>query len=86
MANPVIQVYSKEQCPYCANAKALLRSKRLKFEKTNVTSDVGTEQEMITRSQHRTVPQIFIDDCSIGGYDDLSQLNATSKLNQFFKY
>ena len=86
MGSPVIQVYSKEWCPYCAKAKALLRSKQLKFEEINVTSDAGAEQEMIARSQRRTVPQIFIDDRSIGGYDDLSQLNATSKLNQFFKY
>jgi alkyl hydroperoxide reductase subunit F len=82
MGSPVIQVYSKEWCPYCAKAKALLRSKQLKFEEINVTSDAVAEQEMVTRSQRRTVPQIFIDDRSIGGYDDLSQLNATGELDQ----
>jgi len=79
MSNPVIQTYSKEWCPYSAKAKALLRSKQLKFEEIDVTSDAGAEQEMIARSQRRTVPQIFIDDRSIGGYDDLSQLKATGE-------
>ena len=82
MGNPVVQIYSKEWCPYCAKAKALLRSKQLKYEEINVTSDAKAEQEMISRSQRRTVPQIFIDDRSIGGYDDLSQLNATGELDQ----
>jgi len=82
MDNHVIQIYSKEWCPYCAKAKALLRSKNLNYEEINVTSDAGAEQEMIARSQRRTVPQIFIDDRSIGGYDDLSQLNATGELDQ----
>ena len=82
MDNPIIQIYSKEWCPYCAKAKALLRSKQLKFEEINVTSDAEAEQEMISRSQRRTVPQIFIGERSIGGYDDLSQLNATGELDQ----
>ena len=77
-----IEVYSKEWCPYCAKAKALLRSKSLPYEEIDVTSDATGEQEMITRSRRRTVPQIFIDEKSIGGYDDLAQLNATGELDR----
>ena len=77
-----IVIYSKEWCPYCTKAKALLRSKQLEYEEIDVTVDAELEQQMIERSQRRTVPQIFIDDQSIGGYDDLAQLNATGELDQ----
>ena len=76
-----IEVYSKEWCPYCAKAKALLRSKQLDYEEIDITSDAEGEQAMVARAQRRTVPQIFIDDQSIGGYDDLAQLNATGELD-----
>ncbi|MEE8253978.1 MAG: glutaredoxin 3 [Nitrosomonadaceae bacterium] len=82
MSKAILKVYSKEWCPYCAKAKALLRSKQLEFEEVDVTSDVEAEQEMIKRSKRRTVPQIFIDERSVGGYDDLSQLNATGELDR----
>ena len=77
-----IEIYSKEWCPYCTKAKALIRSKNLEYEEIDVTSDAVRELEMIERSRRRTVPQIFIDDRSVGGYDDLSQLNATGELDQ----
>ena len=77
-----IEVYSKEWCPYCTKAKALLRSKQLEYEEIDITSDAEGEQEMIERSQRRTVPQIFIDEQSVGGYDDLAQLNATGELDR----
>ena len=77
-----IEVYSKEWCPYCAKAKALLRSKQLDYEEIDITSDAEGEQGMVARSRRRTVPQIFIDDQSIGGYDDLAQLNATGELDR----
>ncbi len=77
-----IEIYSKEWCPYCTKAKALLRSKELDYEELDITSDAEGEQEMINLSQRRTVPQIFIDKQSIGGYDDLAQLNATGALDQ----
>ena len=85
MSKAILKVYSKEWCPYCAKAKALLRSKQLEFEEVDVTSDAEAEQEMIKRSKRRTVPQIFIDERSVGGYDDLSQLNATGELDQLLK-
>jgi GrxC family glutaredoxin len=77
-----IEVYSKEWCPYCAMAKALLRSKHLEYVENDVTSNAEGEQDMIARSRRRTVPQIFIDDQSVGGYDDLAQLNAPGELDR----
>lgn len=77
-----IEIYSKEWCPYCTKAKALLRSKNLEYEEIDVTSDAARELEMVERSKRRTVPQIFIDDRSVGGYDDVAQLNATGELDR----
>ena len=79
---PNLEVYSKEWCPYCAKAKALLKSKGLFYQEINVTSDEALQQRMITRSGRRTVPQIFLDGVSIGGYDDLANLNATGELDK----
>lgn len=79
---PTLEVYSKDWCPYCAKAKALLKSKGLTYQEIDVTSDETLQQRMIARAGRRTVPQIFLDDVSIGGYDDLANLNATGELDQ----
>ena len=76
-----IEVYTTNNCPYCIQTKALLDAKNLSFEEINIESDPSLVKEMITRSKQRTVPQIFIDGQSIGGYDDLARLNASGKLN-----
>lgn len=77
-----VEVYSKEWCPYCAKAKSLLQSKGIKYIEIDITNDEQQEAKMVERSQRRTVPQIFIDSESLGGYDDLAQLNATGELDQ----
>ena len=77
-----IVIFSKEWCPYCAKAKALLRSKGLAFTDVDVTHDENLQREMVERSQRRSVPQLFIDGESIGGYDDLAVLNATGRLDE----
>lgn len=68
-----IEIYSKHWCPYCNEAKALLRTRRLEYIEIDITDDEAGEREMTERSKRQTVPQIFIDGQSIGGYDDLSQ-------------
>ena len=77
-----IEIYSKDWCPYCSKAKSLLKSKQLEYKEIDITSDPVQEEEMIQRANRRTVPQIFIDSESVGGYDDLAHLNATGKLDQ----
>ena len=80
MAN--IEIYSKDWCPYCKKAKALFKSKGLEFTEVNITSDLDEQERMISRSGRRTVPQIFIDDVAIGGYDDLAILNDRGELDR----
>ncbi len=77
-----IEVYSKEWCPYCAKAKALLDAKGLSYDVIDVTHDLAREREMIARSGRRTVPQIFVGGEPVGGYDDLAGLNATGELDR----
>jgi len=77
-----IEVYSKEWCPYCARAKVLLKTKGLAYREIDVTNDHDRESEMIQRSGMRTVPQIFIDGESVGGYDALASLNASGELDR----
>lgn len=75
-----IQIYSTQQCPYCVRAKTLLQARGLDFTETDVANDIEIMQEMIARSGKRTVPQIFIDGDPVGGFDELSRLNAAGKL------
>jgi len=77
-----IEIYSKDWCPYCNKAKSLLKSKQLEYQEIDITSDSVREEEMIQRANRQTVPQIFIDNESVGGYDDLAQLNAAGKLDE----
>jgi alkyl hydroperoxide reductase subunit F len=77
-----IEIYSKSWCPYCNKAKALLKAKGLDYTEIDTTHDEALEREMIERSNRQTVPQIFIDDESIGGYDDLARINATGELDR----
>ena len=74
-------IYTTSYCPYCTGAKALLRSKKIKFEEIDVTGDPERREEMERLSQQRTVPQIFIDGRPIGGYDDARRLDAQGELD-----
>lgn len=77
-----IEIYTKDWCPYCNRAKALLRSKGVSYTEIDITVNNTREQEMIRRSQRRTVPQIFINGASVGGSDDLLALNASGELDR----
>ena len=77
---PNIEVYSTPNCPYCVRAKTLLKSKNINFKEIDVSDDIESLQKMMKLSGLRTVPQIFINDKSIGGYDELAQLNADGEL------
>ncbi|MGH7794233.1 MAG: glutaredoxin 3 [Candidatus Binatia bacterium] len=77
-----VVIYITTYCPYCTAAKALLRSKGIAFEEVDVIHDPDRRMEMEERSQRRTVPQIFIDDRPIGGYDEARNLDFTGELDR----
>jgi glutaredoxin 3 len=76
-----VVIYTTNYCPYCTGAKALLRSKKVKFEEIDVTHDPEKRAEMERLSQRWTVPQIFIDGQPIGGFDDLNRLDLNGMLD-----
>jgi GrxC family glutaredoxin len=82
MDMPKIEIYTKDYCPYCTAAKELLKSKGVTYEEKDVIENLNFLDEMLARSEGRkTVPQIFINDKLIGGFDDLSALNKAGKLD-----
>jgi glutaredoxin len=64
-------VWSKNQCPFCDQAKKLLGSKGIEFEERNVSTDWTKEQLLEAVPTARTLPQIFLDDNYIGGFTEL---------------
>jgi len=83
MAN--IEIYTKETCPYCHRAKALLTRKHVVFQEIPIDGDADKREEMIKRSGRNTVPQIFIDGQHVGGCDDLHALDARGGLDPLLK-
>ena len=79
-----VQMYSMEWCPYCAKAKALLGAKGIDYDEVDVTHDEEAALQMIERTGQRGVPQFFIDGQWVGGYDNLTYMNATGALDQMF--
>lgn len=76
-----IKVYGTEHCSFCTAARALLNKKGVNYDDILVSRDVAVRQEMERLSGRRTVPQIFIDDQSIGGFEELYTLDKNGKLD-----
>ncbi|MCC6474270.1 MAG: glutaredoxin 3 [Burkholderiales bacterium] len=80
---PRVRMYATGWCPYCARAEALLHAKGLsESEKIPVDAQPERRQEMIDRTGRRTVPQIYIGDQHVGGYDDLAALERAGRLDE----
>jgi len=78
---PKISMYATGVCPYCVMAERLLRSKGVsEIEKIRVDLEPARREEMTERTGRRTVPQIYIGEQHIGGFDDLSALERAGKL------
>jgi len=76
-----ITMYATGSCPYCIQAERLLASKGVTdITKIRVDVDPAKREEMMTRTGRRTVPQIYIGDQHVGGYDDLAALDRAGKL------
>jgi glutaredoxin 3 len=80
-----VTIYTKDYCGFSARAKALLTDKGVDFTEIDVTEDHVCETEMIERSGRRTVPQIFIEDRHVGGFDDLAALDAKGELEPLLR-
>lgn len=76
-----VVVYTQVMCGYCAAARALLEKKGVVFEEIDVTMSPQRRREMMDRSGRRTVPQIFIGETHVGGFDDMAALEAQGELD-----
>ncbi len=75
-------MYSKDPCPYCVAAKNLFVQKGVEFREIDITNDPEQRQIMLEKAApRRTVPQIFIDGQSVGGFDDIRALDEAGKLD-----
>lgn len=82
MTNPTITIYTKFACPYCVRAKQLLDAKGAAYSEHDITMGGPGREEMMQRApMARTVPQIFIGEVHVGGYDDLAALDRAGKLD-----
>jgi glutaredoxin 3 len=76
-------MYSTGWCPYCVRARALLERKGLPFREVKIDEDPVERDAMLARSGgRRTVPQIFVGDHHVGGFDDLYALDKAGKLDE----
>lgn len=82
---PEIVIYTGRLCPYCTMAKRLLDRKGAHYTEIDVDSKQGLRQELMAKTKRRTIPQIFIGDRHIGGFDDLHALDMSKELDSLLQ-
>jgi glutaredoxin 3 len=80
-AAPAITVYTSAICGYCSAAKNFLKSKGLQWTEVRIDLDSAERERMLARARRTSVPQIFIGETHVGGYDDLMALHRAGKLD-----
>ncbi|NOV29457.1 glutaredoxin 3 [Methylomonas sp. ZR1] len=78
---PEIIIYTAKFCPYCTMAKKLFDRKGVGYTEINVDAEPGLRQQMMEKTKRRTVPQIYIGERHIGGFDDLHALDMSHELD-----
>jgi glutaredoxin 3 len=79
---PKVMMYATGVCPYCLMAERLLRAKGVtEIEKDRIDLDPARRDEMMQRTGRRTVPQIYVGERHVGGYDDLAALDRAGGLD-----
>jgi glutaredoxin 3 len=77
-----VKIYTRQWCGYCRSAEQLLKKKGVAFENQDVSNDPQTRRWLVGASGQTTVPQIFIDGKSIGGFSELDALDARGELDR----
>ena len=78
-----VEIYTWQSCPFCNRAKSLLTKKNIVFQEYKIDGDDDARNKMAIRANGgRSLPQIFINDISIGGCDDLYKLESLNKLDE----
>jgi len=79
-ARAAITLYTTAICPYCVAAKNFLRSKGMDWTEVRIDRDPEARAYMLERARRTSVPQIFVGDTHVGGYDDMMALHRAGKL------
>lgn len=74
-----ILIYSSAFCPYCVAAKNFLKARGLEWRELRIDTDPEARQAMMSKTQRTSVPQIFINDTHVGGFDDMVALDRAGK-------
>lgn len=74
-----ITIYATQICPYCVAAKNFLKSKGLSWTEIRVDTDPAERERMVARARRTSVPQIFVGDTHVGGFDDMMALHRDGK-------
>ena len=80
-----VTIHTTPACPYCIAAKALLRRKGVAFTEISIEGDKGAADALAERTGRHTVPQIFIGQTHIGGFDDLHALETAGQLDELLE-
>lgn len=80
-----VTVYSTRICPYCMMAKRLLTQKGVPYEEIMVDGNDALRADLIARTGRRTVPQIYVGEHHVGGFDDLAALDRAGKLDPLLR-
>ena len=78
---PTITLYSSAICPYCVAAKNFLKSKGLGCTEVRIDTDPAAREAMVAKARRTSVPQIFVGEVHVGGYDDMIALHRAGKLD-----
>lgn len=81
MTTPSILIYATQSCPFCVAARSLLQSKGVDWMEILIDIEPDKRSEMMAKSGRHTVPQIFIGEQHVGGFDDLNALDRAGKLD-----
>ncbi|MCG8426167.1 MAG: glutaredoxin 3 [Chromatiales bacterium] len=79
---PKVEIYTTNSCPYCSRSKNLLTDKGVEFTEYGLEGNRDRMREMLKRCRQKTVPQIFIDNNHIGGFEELADLESAGQLDQ----
>ena len=79
-STPAITIYSTAVCPYCVMAKNFLKSKGRTWNEVRIDLDPAEREKMIAKDNRTSVPQIFVGEVHVGGYDDMIALHRAGKL------
>lgn len=80
--NRSVRIYTMRMCPFCSMARELLQQKKVDFEEIPLDADAKRRRRLAEETGRYTVPQIFIGEAHVGGYDELAVLEQAGRLDQ----